>query len=63
MDGKLKVNPAKVESDDQRTMEINKQAANDIDDMITMTVDVPSQHPDKKLPVLDLKVWLEENLL
>ena len=23
------------------------------------TVDVPSNHPDKKMPVLDLQVWLE----
>ena len=64
-DGELKINPEKVASDkeiddDLRTMKIIQEIANDIDDMITMTVDVRSEHPDKKLPVLDLKVWMTE---
>ena len=28
--------------------------------MIVMTTDVPSNHPDGKLPVLDMKVWLDD---
>ena len=41
-------------------MRIIQLIANDIDDMIVMTIDVPSKSTDKKLPVLDLKVWLNE---
>ena len=64
-DGKLSVNPDKIESDkkiedDERTMEVIKDIANDVNDMIKMTVDVPSKHPDNKLPILDLMVWLSE---
>ena len=44
-----------------RTMEVIKDIANDIDDMIALTIDVPSKHEDKKLPLLDLKVWLEKD--
>ena len=46
--------------DDERTMKIIQLIANDIDDMIVMTIDLPSKNADKKLPVLDLKVWLNE---
>ena len=65
-DGVLQVNVAKIEEDkevdaDLRTMKIIKDIANDVDSMIQMTIDVPSRHDDKKLPVLDLKVWLSDD--
>ena len=64
-DGKIVYNPEKVEEDsklpdDKRTMEIVKKIANDIEGMIKMTVDVPSNYEDEKLPVLDTKVWLNK---
>ena len=45
---------------DKRTMSVVQSVANDICHMITMTVDVPSEYEDSKVPMLDLKVWLEE---
>ena len=64
--GKLVVNPEKAERDSTRpedliTMEVVRDIANDIDDMIKFTIDVPTNHSDGKMPVLDLKVWLEDN--
>ena len=35
--------------------------ANSIDSMITMTFDIPSKYNDSKVPMLDLKVWLNAN--
>ena len=63
--GVLSVNPLKIESDrntsdDERTMNVNKEIANGIGDMIVMTVDVPLKYEDSKLLVLDMKVWLSE---
>ena len=64
IDGQLVINPEKTKTDAKRpidlvTMEVIRDIANDVDDMIKFTVDVPSNHPDKKMPVLDLQVWLE----
>ena len=28
--------------------------------MIQMTTEVPSNHPDKKVPMLDMKVWVDD---
>ena len=44
--------------DDKRTMELIKDVANSIEDMIQMTIDVPSSYMDGKVPMLDTKVWL-----
>ena len=46
-------------SNDERTMLLNKQIGNDIHSSIQLEVDYPSKHQDQKLPILDLKVWLE----
>ena len=64
-DGKLEYNEnKKLEDenvpDDERTMEVIKDIANSVDPMIKMTIDFPSKHEDKKVPMLDVKVWLEE---
>lgn len=64
-DEKLQINPDRIETDreipaDKRTMEIIKTIANSIDPMIKVTIDVPSDHHDKKVPMLDIKVWLDE---
>ena len=44
----------KDKTDEGFTMEIIQQVANEVDPMIKFTVDVPSNHKDNKLPVLDL---------
>ena len=42
-------------------MEVIRDIANGVDDMIKFTVDVPSNYSSNKMPVLDLQVWLDEN--
>ena len=41
-------------------MELLRQVGNDIYPSIKLEVDYPSKHPDKKLPILNLKVWVEQ---
>ena len=43
---------------DTRTMREVRKLSNSIMDFIVMEEDVPSNHPDNKLPILDLKVWI-----
>ena len=40
-------------------MTLIKQIGNDIDPSIQLEVDYPSKHQGGKLPILDLKVWIE----
>jgi len=44
---------------DERTMAFIKRVGNDIHPSIQLEVDYPSKHQDGKLPILDLKVWVE----
>ena len=41
-------------------MDVIKEIANDIDPMIQMTVDNPSNYEDEKVPMLDVKVWVNK---
>ena len=50
----------RTEPKDKHTMETLQQIANDIHPSIQLEIDVPSNHKDGKMPILDLKVWLEE---
>ena len=64
VDGELAIIPEKVIEDkevsaDIRTMNVIRKVADEVHDMIKFTVDAPSNHSDKKMPVLDLKVWLD----
>ena len=49
------------ENDDDRLAKILVQIANDIIPGITMEYDVPSKNIDNKMPILDMKVWMDEN--
>ena len=49
----------KNECSDVRMMREVRKMANSIESDIQLTVDVPSENVDKKLPVLDLKMWVE----
>ena len=49
----------KGEKDDMRMMREVQKMANTIEKDIRLTIEVPNSHPDGKLPVLDLKMWLE----
>ena len=65
-DGELVYNEEKAQKDknspqDKVTMEVIKTIANDIEPMIKMTVDSPSNYDDQKVPMLDVKVWVNKN--
>ena len=45
---------------DENTCEKLKAIANECVDNIIMEDDLPSRYPDSKLPILDMKVWLDE---
>ena len=47
-----------VVSDEERTMDILRAIADSIDPNVQFTTDSPINHDDKRMPVLDLKVWV-----
>ena len=64
-DGKLVIKSETISKDidvpaDIRTMKVIKKVTNGVHDMIKFTVDAPSNHGDKKMPVLDVKVWMDD---
>ena len=48
-------------SADKRTMLLIQDIGNDIHPSIQLEVDFPSNHEDGKMPILDLKVWIEKH--
>ena len=42
-------------------MKVIRDIVNDIDDMIVMTADVPTNHGNNRVPMLDVEVWIDEN--
>ena len=55
-----KVEEDKKRAPDERTMELLRQVGDNIHPSIKLEVYYPSKHPDKKLPILDLRVWVEQ---
>ena len=47
---------------DQRTLYIPKDIGNTLDDSVQMEADVQSMHPNGRLPVLDLELWVCNNI-
>ena len=47
-------------NDEERTAKLYTDIANDIVHGITMEFDVPSRNSDNKMPILDMKVWMNE---
>ena len=45
---------------DERAMRLFQAIANSIHSSVEMEIDCPSRHRDGKLPILDLKVWIEK---
>ena len=45
---------------DMRTFNVIKDIGNEIHQSIQLTRDVPSNHPHRKVPILDLKCWKEK---
>ena len=65
MNGALVIDENAIESDrmipgDKRTMEIIKLIGNDVHPSIQLEVDCPSNYDDGKLPILDLRVWIDK---
>ena len=52
-----------LEPEDERTMKEMAKIASSIHPSIRTTADFPSNNTDKKMPLLDLKVWSEENVV
>ena len=46
--------------DDERTMKIIRDVGNSIHESTQLEYDCPSLHADNKMPILDLKVWVNE---
>ena len=46
--------------EEKRTIELIKEIGESIHSSIEIETDCPSNHEDNKLPLLDLKVWLQE---
>jgi len=42
-------------------MEMFKRKGDSIDNSIKLEIDYPSRHEDGKMPILDVKVWMEES--
>ena len=66
--GKFVVKPELVEEDreipgDQRTAELVAKVANSIYTFVKVEPDYPSKHPDNLMPILDLKVGIEDGKL
>ena len=47
--------------EDERNMKVLKDVADSVEPMIQTTIDYPSKHEDKKMPILDLKIWIDEH--
>ena len=45
---------------DERTFNIIRDVGSEVHRSIQLTRDVPSDHPDRKVPILDLKCWRGE---
>ena len=45
----------------RRTTKILNKIANTLEMDIQMTFDIPENHPDNKMPVFDLKIWIADN--
>ena len=50
------------EEDEERVAQSLMQIANGVIEGIEMKSDLPSRHTDRKLPILDMKCWLQEGV-
>ena len=48
---------------DKRAAKVLKDVANSVISMIVMEEDFPTNHPSGRLPILDLEVWVVDNLI
>ena len=67
VDGKLVIDDQKQKEDENKTdekvtMEIIQEIANGIDPMIKVTIDTPCNYDDRQLPILDVKVRVNQEV-
>ena len=55
------VEPDNEMCDDERTAKIMTDIANSVVPGIVMEFDVPSRNTNKKMPILDMEVWMDED--
>ena len=48
-------------TDEQRTFQIFKEMADSVTRMLTWEYDIPEFHPDRMLPMLDLKMYVNKD--
>ena len=65
--GEMMIDDDAIERDlnipaDARAMQIFLEIGNGIHESIQLEIDFPSNHPDNKVPILDLKVWVDKNM-
>ena len=53
----------KEEEDDERLARVLRDIANDVMECIKMEADWPTKNPKKKLPILDMEVWMENGTI
>merc|ERR1711911_4259 len=59
--GDENLNDQESEEDREKEgMEFFKKIGDSIDKSIKLEIDYPSKHDDKKMPLLDVKVWMED---
>ena len=46
-----------------RTAKVLQNVANSIEDCIKLTFDTPDRNISEKMPVLDLEVWVHDNIV
>ena len=64
-EGRLTITEESGEEDtnvpnDERTMKLIQTIANTVHPSIRVTIDYPSKYRDKKVPMLDVRLWIEE---
>ena len=53
------IDEGEVKEDDKRTMLLVKEIGDNISNSISLEIDYPSNNNDRKIPILDMKVWIE----
>ena len=61
MVARLKERQQNEEENELQGMTMFQEIGNKIDESIKIEIDSPSKHEDGKMPLLDVKVWIEEN--
>ena len=59
----LEVKPELIDAEDERTAAFLFEVGNSIHPSITVKSDYPSKNPEEKMPLLDLKLWVQNKTI